>query len=591
MLNSKQSSAESRLVKIKDGLVYASIHDAYNIILAAFDSLPLSTAAVVIASTEFSVSTAQKTIFSIKDGQKKRQISRAYIFLLNLSQAMLNDDFKISSDQTIFEDLWRKQDLHDLTSMLNGVVAANFSVTVTTLETEPALIPVPPSPQRPIFSADLLADIRANGLESSITHTVKEAKEFGKDALISQAENRLNSLKVDLLRVLFESKHAFNTCYTDYLNAQTAAYNDFAELFNKNQAKYNFKVSLASKALKAMAVIIPPPINLAIAPLNKLVKQLHADSLTIGFEPAPQQPNRNPTIIDSVKENLASTKATWSTLTQIGENPKEMPTPANLHKAMDELVVGMMKDIDEVWSKEVDRRFGHGIANNSVRQKAVDITQKVMRGYNFGVVKSYLTVEKNNKELEIAKRQKTMVFMSEIDSHYNEVKALLQGFTYSGRGDIQNWILVSLVADYAWSKTSQVFGSDIRTTVKKLNSLGSVSFAPAFIDVLEKAEIVEKVKGNTSDFYNKSATKLPWNGSPNQRVAIFLYLAWARESLSPFRMLLSPAYRAQFEKASLHRIGRICEGIGNNRITHNFNHSTLNASKLLYLTKNLNEGV
>jgi hypothetical protein len=591
MLNSKKSSAENRLVKIKDGLVYASIDGAYNIILAAFDSLPVSTAAVVIASTEFSVSTAQKTIFSIKDGEKKRQISRAYIFLLNLSQAMLNDDFKVSSDQTIFENLWRKQDLHDLTSMLKGVVAANFSVNVTTLETEPALIPVPPSPQRPIFSPDLLAELRFKGQESSITNTLEAAKEFEKETLINQTALKLISLKGDLLKVLLDSKDAFTLCHGQYLHAQTAAYNDFAELFNKNQAEYNFKITLASKAIKAMAVIIPPPINLALVPLSKLVKQLHADSLTIGFEPAPKQPNPNPTIIDSVQENLASTKATWSTLTQIGENPKEMPTPAVLSKAMDDLVVGMMKDIEKVWSEEVNHRFGQGTGINDMRRKAEDITKKAMVGYKFGMVTSFSDVEKHNKAVEIARRQKTMVFMSEIDSHYHEVKTLLQSFTYSGLGDVQNWILVSLVADYAWSKTSQVFESDTRTTLKKLNSLGSVSFAPAFIDVLEKAGIVEKVKGNTSDFYNKSATKLPWNGSPNQRVAIFLYLAWARESLSPFRMLLSAAYRTQFEKASLHRIGRICEGIGNNRITHNFNHSTLNASKLLYLTRNLNEDI
>ncbi len=382
----------------------------------------------------------------------------------------------------------------------------------------PAPLPIPPvRPPNP-FIAAVQQDL--NILNQKYT-PLSTADMRNEKAMLLSA---INNLALDMERLNRGMVLSIERCRNNYVRAMKKGYQTFENLHNKDADNIEFKLSLAKKVFEAMKAL-PPPLS-AVGTLGEgIAGQLkteryagHADALSLKM---PEATGMMKTIQD-LAEKFDEAKT-------LNVAPSKMGGYGNFEAQFELLFRSFEQNVDQAWKDQTKI-----IIDSNARTKlANELAQATTKAFNGGQPTPGII---NQRALGVVRELNDR--MRDIQSLFNPVTQLRDSVNLE---QAATWICLQFICDYALSGLCKVDEKKPFSEMKA-SELASKNFGEPFLDfmdqhlgIIEKDKMGADGKRKTKDIF--ASGKIPWQGHPTHKVALFMYLDWAQRNLNPMRLI------------------------------------------------------
>jgi hypothetical protein len=217
------------------------------------------------------------------------------------------------------------------------------------------------------------------------------------------------------------------------------------------------------------------------------------------------------------------------------------------------------KKVDEAWKRETKSIF-----DAPARMKlASELSGATTKSFN------------GNQPTPGIINQRALGVTREIRASIDDMKTLFTPVTELRDtlelNQVAVWVCLQFICDYALSGLCEVSEEKPFSEMKPSN-LAAKNFGDPFIDFLDQhVGVIEKDKGGeagrkkTRDIF--ASGKIPWQGHPTHKVAVFMYLDWAQRNLNPMTLItasLNGSLPPDFLKQSQDYIKKVGKAIETN---------------------------
>jgi hypothetical protein len=332
------------------------------------------------------------------------------------------------------------------------------------------------------------------------------------DASVTHVRVEVESLNSDLIRLAGTFSEKLNADRSYYANCVTKGFKDFKDLHALESEAINFKLSLAKSAFEALKAA-PFPFSILGSIGAAVVGQFKAD-----------------TEWTSLRVELPTPAGIMGTIEGAGKAFKEATTVGVSPGALNsqETVINTFLLHVENFRQDMKKGFEERI-------KPLDNWD------NRRVLAQQLAADAMRTNVD--PRENALTFLRRIGDDISRLFDEFLRLSQSGLDDVSAWITVQMIADYALTGVCK--DKDVKQMT--VGELGGMAFGDPFARFLA-TPIVDVVRlkdksGASADIY--SGGKIPWNGSANHKIAIFLYLDWFRRNINPYLMLTGALHPRQ----------------------------------------------
>jgi hypothetical protein len=332
----------------------------------------------------------------------------------------------------------------------------------------------------------------------------------------------VNSLNTDLQGCRTDVIAAMLKCKTNYMAGMGAGYATFTNLYNKDADNKEFKLSVAKKVFEAIGSL-PPPINSVGMVGGIIVGQLKVNHIN-GPANALEVKIPDPTglmkaILDAnnIIEKHTTVNALPSTFAECNNN---------FRSVFEKFEVSVMN----AWDSHTAI-----IATTQAREILIGQLVEVSRKEFYGGLPDQhqidLSTTRIKNELDALAKEmrdkfKDVIAIKNIGNNDNEVAV---------------WVCMQFIVDYALNGVLGVVDSagfeKMEASVLEAKDIGEpfIDFLDHHVGVIQRDKITTGGREKSQDIFAKG--KIPWQGHPSHKVALFMYLEWAQRHINPMDLI------------------------------------------------------
>ncbi len=497
-----------RINKVKAGFTAGRITSEQSArILGVFDALSATVATEVANRTEFSVSTTSKMRESFSNGEARRQMARALLFILDLTALYDDKPLPTATTDSDFEEIWRgaeaglkaklikaAKDLCDAdinyNAILQAKVPARAPVVVGKLKVDPNLLKL-------LEATEKTKALRRTEVRGGLTpiHAAKTAWSDAKTRLIA-----------DFTLQLGTSLSNFQSIQI----AASSAYAEYEEFFRAAGKETEAKIGLAKMFFKALADYTPFPVSIvgkigAAACGTLAVDTSIAQTRALG---GPQYFNSDIPTLAKASAKIGAIK-NWATdLTTLGVRSTGLSSGASIKDRLDAAKNTTIDVLTKIFTDAIQETYGDRPDDMANKSTAF-----------FQTVADQLTSARDELVAQMVVNK-----ISQLSDLTRQSLQNLGKLELVSSASLQPFIELQLMAEYMAALATNL-------------ELDSVSIPEALIARLENAPfnlVVRKTSSSKSaDIYKLG--KIPWeSGHPRHVGALVLFFRWYAENVNAF---------------------------------------------------------
>lgn len=336
----------------------------------------------------------------------------------------------------------------------------------------------------------------------------------------------INNLAMDLERLNRGMGSSIERCRNNYVRAMKKGYQTFENLHNKDADNIEFKLSLAMKVFEAMKDL-PPPLS-AVGTLGAgIAGQLkverysgHADALALKVPEA-----------QGMMKSIQDLAEKFDEAKTLNVAPSKMGGYGNFEAQFELLFRSFENKVDQAWKEQTKIVFDA----NARTKLASELAQATTKPFNSGQPTPGII---NQRALGVVRDLNDRI--RDIQTLFNPVTLLRDSVNLE---QAAAWVCLQFICDYALSGLCGVGDKksfrDMKASELAAKGLGDpfIDFLDQHIGVIEKDKVGAEGKRKSKEIF--ASGKIPWQGHPAHKVAVFMYLDWAQRSLNPMKLITS----------------------------------------------------
>jgi hypothetical protein len=380
---------------------------------------------------------------------------------------------------------------------------------------------------------------------------------------VNQAETALltkvNSISIDLTGLLARILAASERARNEFFNASNTAFDTFEDLHKKDAQDIDFKLSIARKIFEAMEGL-PFPLSY----VGKAGSAVTGALKTETFQGSTNVLQTTTPVSSALVEKAKAAAASFDDLRTLNVAPSKLTVGrSSFQNDFRSAFRSFETELDQSWKKSLEK-----ILNDEARRAFVsDLMSSSETQMQIGPSDMSGTLWWTNRVSKMGDEFTAM--KNTIEGNFREFSNL----NLISYNEVARWIVVLLIADYA---VSGICGGRDMTQMSAAE-LSDKAFGDAFVNFLADPAVgivqIKTTSGQSAGIWE--AGKIPWQGHPNHKVGLLLYLNWARTSLNPFKFFNRQDTPEAFMLRSQTFIKRLGAAIRANEVSHLIGHKTI----------------
>ena len=301
-------------------------------------------------------------------------------------------------------------------------------------------------------------------------------------------------------------------------------YQTFENLHNKDADNIEFKLSLAMKVFEAMKDLPPPlsalgTVGAGIAGQLKVERYSgHADALELKVPEA-----------QGMMKSIQDLAEKFDEAKTLNVAPSKMGNYGNFESQFERLFKNFEDKVDQAWKIQTEIIFDA----NARTQLASQLAQSTTKSFNGGQPTPGII---NQRALGVVRDLNDRI--RDMQTLFSPVTKLRDSVNLD---QAAVWVCLQFICDYALNGLCEVSEKKSFRDMKA-SDLAAKNFGDPFIDfldqhvgVIEKDKVGAEGKRKAKDIF--ASGKIPWQGHPTHKVALFMYLDWAQRNLNPMKLI------------------------------------------------------
>jgi hypothetical protein len=336
----------------------------------------------------------------------------------------------------------------------------------------------------------------------------------------------INNLALDMERLNRSMVLSIERCRNNYVRAMKTGYQTFENLHNKDADNIEFKLSLAMKVFEAMKALPPPlsalgTVGAGIAGQLKVERYSgHADGLELKVPEA-----------QGMMKSIQDLAEKFDEAKTLNVAPSKMGNFGNFESQFERLFKNFEDKVDQAWKRQTEIIFDA----NARTKLASQLAQSTTKPFNGGQPTPGII------------NQRALGVVRDLNDRIRDMQTLFSPVTQLrdsvNKEQAAVWVCLQFICDYA---LSGLCGVSEKKSFREMKSsdLAAKNFGDPFIDfldqhvgVIEKDKVGAEGKRKSKDIF--ASGKIPWQGHPTHKVALFMYLDWAQRNINPMKLITS----------------------------------------------------
>jgi hypothetical protein len=359
----------------------------------------------------------------------------------------------------------------------------------------------------------------------------------GQQAAIADISFKLNSVATDIVKIQGSVAQSLLQIQLVFKSAIAAGFKHFADIHKQDAEDVEFKISCVKMVFEAIAEEAPWPVNRVGYWVAKAADIAHVE--TYGPEHGKgllleiSLPSEY-----AIIRGVANIKETIKEATTVNVAPGKLPNEGQVVNIFEKRMISFSEQL----------RTALDDATKSITDDPA--RQRYMAGFKKSVDKvrgeaTRKLVQNTNLEIEQLRIRVC-----------NEQKGMFSAIVKSGRrpdlttDELGRWVCLQFVCDYIFTGLLKL-GPGETIIGRKTTEISDFKLGDPFIDYLvqlglaTKGKSFEGVEKSTAHIFGKGM--IPWDGRASDKLALVMYLHYARNKLNPFRIISSTLDRVDGE--------------------------------------------